>query len=72
MTNELDLYDLVQVVMAHDEETKDFKGALGVIININEGHEYPYELLFVGNKRLNEKSKKLGDILWKKYQLEAV
>ncbi|NLY44749.1 MAG: hypothetical protein GX053_01975 [Tissierella sp.] len=69
--NDIDIHDLVKIKQAHDEDTEEFVGALGIISNIYDGNEYPYEILFVG-KKLNERSKELGDLLWKSYQLEAV
>lgn len=64
-------YDLVRVAKTHDKESMAFQGAIGIVIDIDENHEYPYELIFVG-KKLNEESEKSGNMLWKDYQLEAI
>lgn len=67
----LERYDLVIVAKSNDESTEEFVGALGVVTEVHEDFEYPYELIFVG-KKLNVVSDKLGGLLWNDKQLEAI
>ena len=64
-------YDLVKVVSTQDKDVCSFIGGIGIIAEVHEKEEYPYEILFVG-KKLNDASMAMGILLWKEEELEVV
>lgn len=65
---EFELYDVVQVV---DAEHKRFIGEKGIILDIDENYEYPYEVLFF-EREVRTLAKKLRIDFWRGNELEGV
>lgn len=68
--------DLVQIINTHllkDEgiESDDYEGKIGVVININKGWEYPYNIFFL-DQRIEKKQKAMGGLLWNSQNMHPI
>ncbi len=64
-------YDLVKIVNVYSDDLKHLIGEEGIIINVDEKWEFPYEVIFF-SKNAQKFSLKEGTLLWKDYNLEGI
>ena len=66
----LEKWDFIKIVGSNDE-TKEFIGAKGIIVGVDEEWEYPYDVVFF-DMNLQKKSMDSGGLLWRDEDLEKL
>ena len=63
-------YDFVKIVDA-DDEFRSFVGQEGMVIEVDENYEYPYEVVFF-NKEYQKICIEHGGILWRETDIDGI
>lgn len=67
----MEKYDLVTIVKVPQKDLERLIGEEGIIIEVDERYEYPYEVIFF-SKNAQKFSLEEGTLLWNDYHLEGI